>query len=64
VYFEANTVTMKNVAAVVLLLFIVFFVSCTVKLTSKSPNHLPPGQAKKVAGAQSASSFAPGHNKN
>jgi hypothetical protein len=54
---------MKNVASILFLLIVFALVSCTVKLTSKSPGHLPPGQAKKVAGTQSASSFAPGHNK-
>jgi len=55
---------MKSLVLILSLLFVLFFVSCTVKLTSKSSKPLPPGQAKKVAGAQSASSFAPGHNKN
>jgi len=54
---------MKNLASAVLLLIVLFFMSCTVKLPSRSTGNLPPGQAKKVAGAQSASSFAPGHNK-
>jgi hypothetical protein len=54
---------MKNLASILFLLIGLSVGSCSVKLTSKSPSHLPPGQAKKVAGTQSASSFAPGHNK-
>jgi hypothetical protein len=44
-----------------LLSAILFMTACSVKVTSKPIGHLPPGQAKKIAGDQSASSYAPGH---
>jgi hypothetical protein len=53
---------MKNFF-LLLLFAILFFASCTVKLTPRSPGHLPPGQAKKIAGSQSAKPFAPGQQK-
>ena len=31
--------------------------------TTKAPTHLPPGQAKKITGSQSAKEYAPGQTK-
>jgi hypothetical protein len=53
---------MKNVRILFLLAVALSFTSCFVKETSKSKT-LPPGQAKKVAGTQSAKPFAPGQQK-
>ncbi|HET9825827.1 MAG TPA: hypothetical protein VFP87_10865 [Chitinophagaceae bacterium] len=55
---------MKSLPSILLLITLLILASCSVKLTPRPvAGKLPPGQAKKVAGAQSASSFAPGHNK-
>lgn len=35
--------------------------SCSVRVRTGRP--LPPGQAKKITGSQSAAPYAPGHNK-
>jgi hypothetical protein len=53
---------MKNLL-LLLLSAILFLTSCTVKLTPRSPGHIPPGQAKKIAGSQSAKPYAPGQQK-
>jgi len=53
----------NNLRSLFLLPAILFIASCGVKVTSKPVGHLPPGQAKKIAGSQSAKSFAPGHQK-
>ena len=49
------------------MLFAVTLTNCTVhtgthKTTTKTKK-VPPGQAKKAAGAKSAKNYAPGHNK-
>jgi len=54
---------MKNLRLLPLMLVALSLVSCTVKLTPKSPKPLPPGQAKKLAGSQSAKPYAPGQQK-
>jgi hypothetical protein len=57
---------MKNLRflfALSVILMIVFQASCSLKLNSKSSGHLPPGQAKKISGSQSARNYAPGHQK-
>ena len=54
---------MKNLRFLFLLPVVLIFTSCFVKETSKSKTSLPPGQAKKVAGTQSAKPFAPGQQK-
>jgi len=51
---------MKSLRVLFLLPVALIFTSCFVKETSKP---LPPGQAKKVAGTQSAKPFAPGQQK-
>jgi len=53
---------MKNLRFLFLLPFVFIFTSCFVKETATS-KPLPPGQAKKVAGSQSAKPFAPGQQK-
>jgi len=53
---------MKNLRFLFLLPVVLILTSCFVKETSKS-KPLPPGQAKKVAGTQSAKPFAPGQQK-
>jgi hypothetical protein len=55
---------MKNLRLLIALPIIVF-ASCSVKVTpgKKSNGSLPPGQAKKIAGSQSAKPFAPGQQK-
>ena len=54
---------MKKQLLFLFLLISIFVVSCTrnVYIVKKRP--LPPGQAKKVAGTQSAKPFAPGQRK-
>jgi len=54
---------MKNLRVLLLLPVVLIFTSCVVKVNSKSKTSLPPGQAKKVAGTQSAKPFAPGQQK-
>ncbi len=53
---------MKNLRLTLLVSVVLILTSCFVKETSKS-KPLPPGQAKKVAGTQSAKPFAPGQQK-
>jgi hypothetical protein len=53
---------MKNLRIPFLITTVLILSSCFVKETSKS-KALPPGQAKKVAGTQSAKPFAPGQQK-
>jgi hypothetical protein len=50
---------MKNLRFLFVLPAVLIFTSCVVKVNSKSKTTLPPGQAKKVAGTQSAKPFAP-----
>jgi hypothetical protein len=52
---------MKTLLLLSFLFAVLIFSSCIVKETSKT--NLPPGQAKKVAGTQSAKPFAPGQQK-
>jgi hypothetical protein len=52
---------MKNLRVLFLLPVVLILTSCSVKETSKTS--LPPGQAKKVAGTQSAKPFAPGQQR-
>ncbi|HEV8285868.1 MAG TPA: hypothetical protein VGQ09_16260 [Chitinophagaceae bacterium] len=55
---------MKNFRAILFFSAILFMTSCSVKVFSKQQTgHLPPGQAKKITGSQSARAYAPGHNK-
>jgi hypothetical protein len=54
---------MKNLRFLFLLSLVLILTSCFVKETSTSKTKLPPGQAKKVAGTQSAKPFAPGQQK-
>ena len=49
-----------RVAITVLLLTAVGLTSCSVRVKEKT---LPPGQAKKITGSQSAALYASGHNK-
>jgi hypothetical protein len=53
---------MKNLRFLFLVSLVLILTSCFVKETSTSKG-LPPGQAKKVAGTQSAKPFAPGQQK-
>jgi hypothetical protein len=53
---------MKNLRVLFLLPVALIFTSCFVKETSTTKT-LPPGQAKKIAGSQSAKPFAPGQKK-
>jgi hypothetical protein len=58
-------ITMKNNLRYFLILpAILFIASCGVKVTSRPVGHLPPGQAKKITGSQSARPYAPGQQKN
>jgi len=54
---------MKTVRLLLFFFLMLFMAACTVKLSSKSPKSLPPGQAKKIAGSQSARPYAPGQQK-
>jgi len=54
---------MKNLRILLVLPVALILTSCFVKVNSKSRTSLPPGQAKKVAGTQSAKPFAPGQQK-
>ncbi len=51
----------------ILLAFLLIFSSCRTNQVARvyhpNGNHLPPGQAKKVYGHQSAKAFAPGQQK-
>jgi hypothetical protein len=55
-----------NILLLSLCLTIVLTTACsskTVVVKSNSPGHIPPGQAKKMTGAQSAKPYAPGQQK-
>ena len=67
----------KVITGILLIIFSLSFVNCSskrtvsvnttksTKLTSVTTSKpLPPGQAKKISGDQSAKRHAPGHNKN
>jgi hypothetical protein len=59
---------MKNLSSILFILAAVLLTSCSVKIASRTPkpatvNRLPPGQAKKVTGSQSAKPYAPGQQK-
>ncbi|WP_165025298.1 MULTISPECIES: hypothetical protein [unclassified Dysgonomonas] len=51
----------RLVLFVSLLIGLLFMSSCKTVHTNK--NGIPPGQAKKITGSQSAKHYAPGHNK-
>lgn len=63
---------LKNTFGIALLLALsLTMVNCKTKATvhtksttATKSKKVPPGQAKKAAGAQSAKAYAPGHNKN
>ncbi|WP_418264516.1 hypothetical protein [Flavobacterium faecale] len=54
----------KYIAIGLLILFLLgSLFSCSVRTTTTASGKIPPGQAKKMTGSQSAKSFAPGQNK-
>lgn len=52
---------MKKKLLILIPLIAILFGSCVSVKTNK--NGIPPGQAKKITGSQSAAPYAPGHNK-
>lgn len=54
----------KFAVIIMVVLFVVLSViSCTTHVHSSGPKKLPPGQAKKMSGSQSAKNYAPGQQK-
>jgi hypothetical protein len=60
---NAKTDQMKKLLTYVLVISILSACSTTIAVKGNSPKPLPPGQAKKVTGSQSAKPYAPGQQK-
>lgn len=58
-----NTIGMKKIYLLLCLSGMIMLSACYTVHTAGNSGKVPPGQAKKAAGAQSARDFAPGHNK-
>ncbi|MVT41975.1 hypothetical protein GO495_15395 [Chitinophaga oryziterrae] len=54
---------MKKIYLVLVLSGMILTSGCYTVRTAGNSGKVPPGQAKKAAGAKSARDFAPGHNK-
>jgi hypothetical protein len=61
---HTKTGQMKKLLTFVLAISILSACSTTIAVKGNSPKPLPPGQAKKVTGSQSAKPYAPGQQKN
>ena len=55
---------MKQLLCLATLAIMLLFSSCYTTQTAGNSGKVPPGQAKKAAGSQSAKPFAPGQRKN
>lgn len=54
---------MKHPIAILVIIALLFMTSCVVRRSAGRSGKVPPGQAKKMYGTQSARQFAPGHRK-
>jgi len=54
---------MKKIYLILVFSAMILTSACYTIRTAGNSGRVPPGQAKKAAGAQSARDFAPGHNK-
>jgi hypothetical protein len=54
----------KYIAIGLLILFLLSsLMGCSIRTSRTASGKIPPGQAKKISGSQSAKNYAPGHNK-